>query len=337
MSSSSTNIGKKYNLHWQQIMLRIRDPKVTIPFYEKHFGMTLIDEYHFADWNFSIYFLVSLRQDQDASSLPKPGSKEAHKQLWTTNQTVLELTHNHGSENDEKFAVNTGNDEPYRGFGHIAFNLKDDLTKTCESLVAEGVKFQKLPHQGRMKNIAFALDPDGWWIEIVPRADSCTLTSKFNLSQCMIRVKNAKKACAFFEQVCNMSRVAELHFEQAKFSLFFYMSGLDDATKQALEKMDEAERVKFFKSQHDPVLELTHNWGTENDDDFHYHNGNTDPKGFGHIGFLVDNLDDCCKAMIEQGVAFQKKPSDGKMKSIAFALTPEDSYWVELIQRGAEF
>jgi lactoylglutathione lyase len=40
-----------------------------------------------------------------------------------------------------------------------------------------------------------------------------------------------------------------------------------------------------------PVLELTHNHGTENNSDFKFENGNNDPyKGFGHIGFLVDDV-----------------------------------------------
>ena len=56
------------------------------------------------------------------------------------------------------------------------------------------------------------------------------------------------------------------------------------------------------------VLELTHNHGTESDDSFKgswcyaqitlkltdglpgYHNGNSEPKGFGHIAFSVPNM-----------------------------------------------
>ena len=32
-------------------------------------------------------------------------------------------------------------------------------------------KFQKKPDEGRMKGLAFALDPDGYWVEIVPRTN----------------------------------------------------------------------------------------------------------------------------------------------------------------------
>lgn len=34
--------GNAHNYFWQQTMLRIKDPKVTVPFYEEHFGFQLI-------------------------------------------------------------------------------------------------------------------------------------------------------------------------------------------------------------------------------------------------------------------------------------------------------
>ena len=112
---------------------------------------------------------------------PKPGTKESEEFLWKMEGVTLELTHNHGSENDADFAgqqnggndivwvgiflgfarltaraegrsahmghtcgepnetepaaahgslhhscaVNTGNVEPHRGFGHIAVMTRD--------------------------------------------------------------------------------------------------------------------------------------------------------------------------------------------------------------------
>ncbi|KAG1062482.1 hypothetical protein G6F42_027411 [Rhizopus arrhizus] len=39
------------------------------------------------------------------------------------------------------------------------------------------------------------------------------------------------------------------------------------------------------------VLELTHNWGTEDQPDFAYANGNTEVgRGFGHTAILVSSL-----------------------------------------------
>ena len=43
------------------------------------------------------------------------------------------------------------------------------------------------------------------------------------------------------------------------------------------------------------VLELTHNWGSEDDPSFKAHSGNEDPKGFGHIGFAVPDVEAACK------------------------------------------
>lgn len=57
-----------------------------------------------------------------------------------------------------------------------------------------------------------------------------------------------------------------------------------------------------------PVLELTHNHGTENDKEFKYHNGNDSPQGFGHIGFLCDDLEKACLELEGAGIPFKKRP-----------------------------
>lgn len=39
-----------------------------------------------------------------------------------------------------------------------------------------------------------------------------------------------------------------------------------------------------------------------------YHNGNSDPRGYGHIGFIVDDVTGFCAKLEADGVAFQKRP-----------------------------
>ena len=79
------------------------------------------------------------------------------------------------------------------------------------------------------------------------------------------------------------------------------------------------------------MLELTHNWGTEEQKDFEYHNGNASPQGYGHIGFSVPDVYKASERFEKLGVKFIKKPDDGKMKGLSFILDP-DGYWIEILQ-----
>ncbi|KAK3093851.1 hypothetical protein FSP39_021063 [Pinctada imbricata] len=149
-------------------------------------------------------------------------------------------------------------------------------------------------------------------------------TKDFFFQQTMMRIKNPKKSLEFYTQVMGMRLLKKLDFESMKFSLYFlgYVKA-EDIPK------DENERTRFcFKEK--ATLELTHNWGTENDPEQSYHNGNSDPRGFGHIGIVVPNVDTACERFEKLGVEFVKKPNDGKMKGLAFIKDP-DGYWIEIL------
>lgn len=322
----------KHNFSWQQTMLRIKDPSLSVPFYERHFGFKLVHSLNFAEWGFSLYFLIIPREGE---VLPTPGTPESSKYLWSMRDVCLELTHNHGSEVDDSFQVNNGNVEPYRGFGHIAVMTPDVYTASDE-LEANGVKFQKRPNEGRMKGIAFALDPDGYWIELVPRSAQSTVTNKFTFAQTMQRVKDPSKSIPFYRDLLGMTLLRVCHFPEAKFSLYFLATLPAGVVPPDPEGPDASE---FINRIFEPVLELTHNHGTESDPDFKYHNGNDQDagqlRGFGHTGFLVDNLDEACADLEAKGVIFKKRPAEGMMRGLAFVYDP-DNYWIEIIQRGKE-
>uniref|UniRef100_A0A2K6KHR1 lactoylglutathione lyase n=1 Tax=Rhinopithecus bieti TaxID=61621 RepID=A0A2K6KHR1_RHIBE len=122
-------------------------------------------------------------------------------------------------------------------------------------------------------------------------SDADPSTKDFLLQQTMLRVKDPKKSLDFYTRVNP--------------------------------KCD-------FPAMKKATLELTHNWGTEDDETQSYHNGNSDPRGFGHIGIAVPDVHSACKRFEELGVKFVKKPDDGKMKGLAFIQDP-DGYWIEIL------
>jgi len=139
-------------------MFRIKDPKVTLPWYENVLGMKVIDESPGGD--FTNYFLAY------ENGWTKSYSKEQKAELKGSREGVLELCHNWGTENEPDFKYHSGNAEPARGFGHICVTV-DDLQAACKRFTELGVEFKKRPEDGKMKHIAFILDPDGYWVEIV--------------------------------------------------------------------------------------------------------------------------------------------------------------------------
>jgi lactoylglutathione lyase len=151
-------------------------------------------------------------------------------------------------------------------------------------------------------------------------------TRGFVLNHSMLRVKDPQVALAFYTHVLGMSVLRKLDFAEMKFSLFF-LARLDD---EAQVPDDTGERTVWTFRQHG-ILELTHNWGTEDDPAFRYHDGNAQPQGFGHICFSVPDLDAAVRWFDENQVSFVKRPDQGKMKNVAFIKDP-DGYWIEIVQ-----
>nr|ALG64473.1 glyoxalase I [Tegillarca granosa] len=149
-------------------------------------------------------------------------------------------------------------------------------------------------------------------------------TQDFFFQQTMLRIKDPKRSLEFYTKVMGMRLLKKFDFPSMKFSLYFMGYEKSEDIPQ-----DETEKTIFcFKTK--ATLELTHNWGTENDENQSYHNGNSDPRGFGHIGIVVPNVDAACDRFEKLGVEFVKKPNDGKMKGLAFIKDP-DGYWIEIL------
>ncbi|OXG13977.1 lactoylglutathione lyase [Cryptococcus neoformans Tu401-1] len=160
MSTAASNPATyKFN----HTMFRIRDPKVSLPFYEKVLGMKVF--YESPGGDFTNYFLAFANGFDDADL-----NKEGIRDKLFDREGVLELCHNWGTENDANFkGYASGNEEPGRGFGHICITV-DNLEAACKRFDELGVKFKKRPEEGRMRHIAFIYDPDGYWVEIVARS-----------------------------------------------------------------------------------------------------------------------------------------------------------------------
>ncbi|WAH56224.1 lactoylglutathione lyase [Pseudomonas silvicola] len=156
-------------------------------------------------------------------------------------------------------------------------------------------------------------------------AEPDAATQQFVFNHTMLRVKNIEQSLDFYTRVLGFSLVEKRDFPEAQFSLYF-LALVDKAQIPS----DDAERHTWMKSI-PGILELTHNHGTEHDADFAYHNGNTDPRGFGHICVSVPDIQSACERFEALGVNFQKRLTDGRMKNIAFIKDP-DEYWVEIIQ-----
>ncbi len=150
-------------------------------------------------------------------------------------------------------------------------------------------------------------------------------TRGFALNQTMLRVRDPEASVAFYRDVLGMTLMQRLDFAEMRFSLYFLAYLRDGETVPE----DPAARARFI-FERETTLELTHNWGTEDAAETPYHNGNAEPRGFGHIGISVPDVAAACARFEALGARFVKRPDDGKMKGLAFIADP-DGYWIEIL------
>jgi lactoylglutathione lyase len=153
-----------------------------------------------------------------------------------------------------------------------------------------------------------------------------TDTAGYVLNQTMLRIKDPEVSIPFYRDVLGMTLLDRYDFEDMRFSLYFL--GYSEQNPPA----DKAERARWVFAQ-PALVELTHNWGTESEAEFRYHDGNADPRGFGHIGVSVPDVYAACERFEKLGIDFVKRPDDGSMKGLAFIRDP-DGYWIEILSPG---
>ncbi|UCD68261.1 MAG: lactoylglutathione lyase [Betaproteobacteria bacterium] len=120
----------------------------------------------------------------------------------------------------------------------------------------------------------------------------------------MLRVGDLKRSIAFYTEVLGMSLLRQSEYPSGRFTLAFVGYG---------DEKDEA------------VLELTHNWDTDN-----YDLGN----GYGHIAIEVNDAYKACDAVKARGgtVTREAGPMKHGTTVIAFVKDP-DGYMIEFIQK----
>jgi lactoylglutathione lyase len=128
-----------------------------------------------------------------------------------------------------------------------------------------------------MRSIAFALDPDSYWVEIISQNPVSETEGKksdvdtYRMNHTMIRVKDAEKSLKFYQDVMGMTLQRTSEQKEAGFTLYFlsYGSKAPDQSANGVNPIADREGI----------LELTHNHGSESDDSIKYHNGNDEPQG----------------------------------------------------------
>lgn len=116
----------------------------------------------------------------------------------------------------------------------------------------------------------------------------------------MLRVKDLDRALDFFVTKLGLIETHRQENEMGKFTLVFLATAPGE-----------------------PEVELTYNWGSEEEYTF--------GRNFGHLAFQVENIYETCERLQSAGVTILRPPRDGYM---AFIKSP-DNQSVELLQKGS--
>lgn len=153
-------------------------------------------------------------------------------------------------------------------------------------------------------------------------------TDRYRLNHTMVRIKDPARSLDFYTRALGMRLLRRLDFDEMQFTLYF-LGYLSDAELGQV-PTDDAKRTTFTFGR-EALLELTHNWGDEDKPDRQFHSGNEEPKGYGHIGITVPDVDAAVERLEAFGAEFVKRPDEGRLNGLAFVKDP-DGYWIEILQ-----
>ncbi|MBD3667176.1 MAG: lactoylglutathione lyase [Kangiella sp.] len=119
----------------------------------------------------------------------------------------------------------------------------------------------------------------------------------------MLRVRDLDKALHFYTDVLGMKLIRKHDYESGRFTLAF---------------------VGYGEEKDNTVLELTHNWDTDD-----YDLGDA----FGHIAIAVDDVYEACEKIRQAGGKVTREPGPMKHGTTVLAFVEDpDGYKIELLE-----
>ncbi len=115
----------------------------------------------------------------------------------------------------------------------------------------------------------------------------------------MVRVQDVEKSLDFYINKLGLIETKRIDVPEGKFTLIFLATEIGG-----------------------PELELTHNWGSNEQ----YDSG----RNFGHLAYEVDDIYETCQKLMDAGVVINRPPRCGHM---AFVKSP-DGISIELLQKN---
>ena len=188
-----------------------------------------------------------------------------------------------------------------------------------------------------MNFIAFALDPDGYWVELIARAPlpetahlTTTDTASYRIAHTMLRVKDPVPTLAFYRDVLGMELLREAQHPAAGFGVYFlgYAKWSEKYVPEFIpEGVPGMAKPVFMEG----LLELTWNYGTEKEEGGVYWSGEGEGKrGFVSVGVSAGDLGGAAEYLVGKGWECEKMVGEGGKSGLR--VRDPDGYVVEVFQ-----